>query len=190
MTVRAHPDETPTMNKQRARDTRPITNARGEGRAIGARCLCYGLALALVIQCLTIAAERVAPSGHFHLAALAAHAHDDDDHDGDDHDSAHHDADHHHGDHHHATSHFHTAIGHHEHAPQDHGVVYVDEGTATTTKAAITLKRLALDQEQLSTITPPPHVPAESGAPLLLRARAFRSHVADPLEPPPRLSAS
>jgi hypothetical protein len=144
------------------------------------RWLCYGIALALVMQGLTVAVERVA-RGHFHLASLAAHAHDDDD-DDDDGD--------HHGGHHHDSGHFHSAIGHHAHAPQENGVVYVDEGTATTPDAAITLKRLTLDQEQLSLIIPGAGLTAETGAPILLRVPVFRSHVADPLEPPPRHFAS
>jgi hypothetical protein len=138
------------------------------------RWLCYGIVLALVMQGLTLAVERVAPGGHFHLASLAAHAHDDDDGDGDHHDSRH----------------FHSAIGHHEHAPQENGVVHVDEGSATTPDAAITLKRLTLDQEQVTRIVPPAGLTAATGAPILLRAPAFRSHVADPLEPPPRHFAS
>lgn len=145
---------------------------------MGFRWLCYGLALTLVMQGLTLAAERVAPGGHFHLASPVAPADDDDDDDDD-----------HHDNHHHDSGHFHAAIAHHEHAPDDAGVVYVDEGHATTPEAAIALKRLTLDQEQLSSIAPPPGVTADVGAPFVPRVRAFRSHVADPLEPPPRLSA-
>ena len=133
------------------------------------------LALSLVFQGLGVAVQRAAQGGHFHVAPLAHHEHDDDD--DDDHD------------HHHA-GHFHAAIGHHEHEANDKGVVYVDVGHASLSiEFATVLKRLALDQELLAEVVLPPGVIVESRAPLVDSPHAVRTHVAEPLEPPPRPSS-
>ena len=147
------------------------------------RWICCCLTLTLVVQGLTVAAERVAKHGHVHIASVADHAHDAGDDDDDDHDHGH-DADPHHGE-----GHFHASIGHHEHDPHDNSVVIVEDAdTASGLPMATVLKRLALDQEQLAAITVPPSARGAGDAPAVPTARAFPSFVADPLEPPPRLS--
>jgi hypothetical protein len=134
------------------------------------------MALSLAVQGLTVAAQRIAQGGHFHVAPLAEHAHDTHD-DDDDHD---HD--------HLAVGHFHAAIGHHEHAAHESGVVYVDDDHAHSgIEHPTPLKRITLDQE-LAVFAAPPSPRIEAGMPRDRARLVFRSHVAEPLDPPPRLS--
>ena len=131
------------------------------------------LAVTLVAQGLTLAAQRVLPGGHFHVAA-AGHHHENDDHD-----------------HHHAgAAHFHAAIAYHSHQPQQADVVYIDDDhpASSSIELSLALKRLVLDQEQLAATAVPLGPVVQERTPLPSPRPAIRSHVAEPLDPPPRSS--
>lgn len=144
------------------------------------------VAFCLPVQGFAIAMERVSRAGHFHVQASADHGHDrsdnhDDDGD-DDHDHAPQAPGGHHGHHHQ-----HSSIEHHTHETVDAGVVYVADDLSLTGAGKAGLpKRVCLDQETVvarlvasSAVTT---VPARcDGA-----ACAFQSHIAEPLERPPR----
>jgi hypothetical protein len=140
-------------------------------RPTWSRWLACCVAFSLVVQGLTVAAERIAPRGHFHFASLLNDHYDDDD-----------------DDHHRHGGHFHAGIGYHEHEAHDRSVVYVDDGhDSSRIETGATLKRLALDHEQLAAVPAIGPTSALTEAPFLLLARALHSHAAEPLEPPPRM---
>jgi hypothetical protein len=133
----------------------------------------------LTLQGLGVAVQRVSQGWHFHLAALAHHGHAAGDHDDDDDDD----------DDHHESAHFHAALGYHAHEPQDKDVVYVDDGHVSFgMEASSVLKRLALDQELIADAGSAPRTLVENTAPFVRAPRLMRSHVAEPVEPPPRRS--